>query len=117
VASDSRRRSIEFASLNAVGVPLRVLRRSLLLEQAVIVVVGVVLGVVAGLIAGELSLGLLPEFPPGRQGPVLPTSVGVGATNGLIAAGVLLVLLLAGAIVASLLTMRRVHPENVRSSS
>jgi len=116
VASDSRRRSIEFAALAAVGVPLRVLRRSLLLEQAVVIVVGVVLGVAAGLVGGELSLGLLPEFPPGRQGPVLPTSVGVGALPALVVAAVVLVLLLIGGVLASLLTMRRVRPENVRSS-
>lgn len=117
VASDSRRRSIEFAALAAVGVPLRFLRRSLVLEQVVIVVVGVVLGVAAGLVAGQLSLSLLPEFPPGRQGPLLPSSVGVGAGAALLAAGAVLVVLLVGSVVTSLLTMRRVRPDNVRLST
>jgi hypothetical protein len=117
VASDSRRRSIEFAALAAVGVPLRFLRRSLVLEQVVIVVVGVVLGVAAGLVAGQLSLSLLPEFPPGRQGPLLPSSVGTGTGAALLAAGAVLVVLLIGGVVTSLLTMRRVRPDNVRLST
>jgi hypothetical protein len=117
VASDARRRSLEFAALVAVGVPLRPLRRSLLIEQAVVVVVGVLLGLVAGIVAGQLSLSLLPEFPPGRQGPVLPTSVGTGVAAAVVAAAVVLILLLVGGIVASLLTMRRVRPEDVRSST
>jgi ABC-type antimicrobial peptide transport system permease subunit len=96
---------------------LRPLRRSLLIEQAVVVVVGVLLGVVAGIVAGQLSLSLLPEFPPGRQGPVLPTSVGTGVAAAVAAAAVVLILLLVGGIVASLLTMRRVRPEDVRSST
>ncbi|MGO8874513.1 MAG: FtsX-like permease family protein [Acidimicrobiales bacterium] len=117
VASDSRRRSLEFSALVAVGVPVKVLRRSLLLEQVVIVVVATVLGLAAGLVAGALSLGLLPEFPPGRAGPLLPTSVSLGAVDAVVAAAILLVLLLTGGILASLLTMRRVRPDNVRSST
>lgn len=114
IASDSRRRSIEFAALSAVGVPLRALRRSLFVEQLVIVTVGVALGLGAGLVAGQLSLALLPEFPPGRAGPVLPSSIGVGAPEAGIAAAAALVLLLLATVLASVMTMRRVKPENVR---
>jgi len=116
VASDSRRRAIEFAALAAVGVPLRVCRRALLIEQSVVVTAGVVFGVVSGLVAGQLSLSLLPEFPPGRQGPVLPTSVVTGLPAALLAGVGVLVVLLLGGVVASVLTMRRVRPEYLRMS-
>jgi putative ABC transport system permease protein len=114
VASDSRQRSVEFAALAAAGVPLRALRRSLFVEQFVIVGVAVLLGLGAGLLSGELSLGLLPEFPAGRAGPVLPTSVAVGAPAAVVAAAIALALLLLAGVLASLITMRRVKPENVR---
>jgi VIT1/CCC1 family predicted Fe2+/Mn2+ transporter len=48
---------------------------------------------------------------------VLPTSVGTGVAAAVVAAAVVLILLLVGGIVASLLTMRRVRPEDVRSST
>jgi hypothetical protein len=73
--------------------------------------------VAAGLVAGQLSLSLLPEFPPGRQGPLLPSSVGTGTGAALLAAGAVLVVLLIGGVVTSLLTMRRVRPDNVRLST
>jgi predicted lysophospholipase L1 biosynthesis ABC-type transport system permease subunit len=114
IASDSRRRSIEFAALSAAGVPLRALRRSLLVEQLVIVVVGVALGLASGLVAGGLSLSLLPEFLPGRAGPILSSSVSVGAPAAVGAAAIALALLLLAGVLASLVTMRRVKPENVR---
>jgi hypothetical protein len=116
IASDSRRRSIEFAALAAVGVPLKVLRRSLFVEQFVIVVVGAALGLAAGLVAGQLSFGLLPEFPPGRAGPLLPSTVGVGAPAAVGAVAAVLVLLLLAGVCASMITMRRVKPENVRQT-
>jgi hypothetical protein len=85
-----------------------------LVEQLVIVVVGVALGLASGLVAGELSLGLLPEFLPGRAGPMLPSSVAVGAPAAAGAAAIALVLLLLAGVLASQVTMRRVRPENVR---
>jgi hypothetical protein len=48
---------------------------------------------------------------------LLPTSVSLGAVDAVVAAAILLVLLLTGGILASLLTMRRVRPDNVRSST
>jgi len=91
-------------------------RRALLIEQSVVIVTGVLVGFVAGVVAGALSLSLLPEFPPGRAGPVLPTSAATGLPAALLATVAVLVALLIGGVVASVLTMRRVRPEYVRMS-
>jgi hypothetical protein len=114
IASSSRKRAIEVAALAAVGVPREMLHRSLMAEYATIVTAGVALGLVAGLLTIRLALGSLPEFVPGRVGPVL--SVWIPWPQVLVAAGLAFLLLLTGAAVATSLVMRRATPDCLRTS-
>lgn len=114
VASVSRKRAISVASLAAVGVPRRVLRRSLVAEYATVVTSGVCLGFLSGVATIRLALGSLPEFEPGRIGPVF--DIWIPWTPVLLAAAAALVLLNAGAALATGLVMRRARPESLRLS-
>jgi hypothetical protein len=66
----ARRRTVEFASLKAVGIDPRSLRRSLVLEQLLLLGTGMVAGVAAGVTA-TIALPSLPEtFAPGPGPPL-----------------------------------------------
>ena len=58
----ARRRRYEYAALAASGVHRRTLRRSVLIEMAVVLGYGMVVGVLAGLAAAGLALRTIPEF-------------------------------------------------------
>jgi putative ABC transport system permease protein len=61
VSVTARRRIVELASLRAVGIETKTLRRSLALEQVLVLGVGVIAGAVAGLIATAVALPSIPE--------------------------------------------------------
>ncbi len=102
------------SALAAVGVPRRVLRRSLLAEYIAVVTAGAVLGFVSGIATIRLALGSLPEFAPGRVGP--PLSVWIPWAQVAAASGVALLLLLGGAGLAIGLVMRRATPDSLRTA-
>jgi hypothetical protein len=60
--ADGRRRSFELAALRVVGVPQRTLRRSAVVEQALLLGSAVVLGLPSGYAAAALVLPVVPEF-------------------------------------------------------
>jgi ABC-type lipoprotein release transport system permease subunit len=65
----SRRREGEVASLHAVGVGRAPLRRSILVEQGLIIVVGIVLGTAAGIATALVALPSIPEFVSSATAP------------------------------------------------
>jgi hypothetical protein len=69
----ARRRTAEFAALSAVGV-----RRTVLLEQSIVVAAGVVAGVAAGVLTVSAALPSIPEFVDLPSGPPLQYSLPLG---------------------------------------
>jgi hypothetical protein len=100
VIVSARRRRREFASMQAVGVPRRVLRRSVVLEQILTVGTALVLGAASGLVATALAVGSVPEFTGGTSGPPLDVGIPVVATTLTVVglAGSLAVAVLCGAL-------------------
>jgi hypothetical protein len=71
VSVTARRRIVELASLRAVGIETKTLRRSLALEQFLVLGTGVVAGAAAGLIATAVALPSIPEdFAVGPAPPL-----------------------------------------------
>jgi putative ABC transport system permease protein len=71
VSVTARRRLVELASLRAVGIETKTLRRSLVLEQLLVLGVGLIAGAVAGLIATAVALPSIPEdFAVGPAPPL-----------------------------------------------
>ncbi len=71
VSVAARRRTVELASLRAVGIAQRSLRRALALEQLLVLGVGVIAGASAGVIAAAVALPSIPEnFAPGAGAPL-----------------------------------------------
>jgi hypothetical protein len=66
----SRRREGELASLHAVGVGRAPLRRSLLVEQGLIVGCGLILGTAAGITTALVALPSIPEFVSSATTPL-----------------------------------------------
>jgi putative ABC transport system permease protein len=66
----ARRRQDEFESLRAVGVGVHALRRSLLAEQGLIILIGVVLGTTAGIASALVALPSIPEFVSSAAAPL-----------------------------------------------
>lgn len=114
VAAGTRSRRIEFASLRAVGLPRRVLLRSLLIESTALSLTGALFGTAAAVLSASLALGFLPEFPPGRVGPPLIT--GLPFTSVALTAGAMFLLLEAAGLVSNFLVVRGVRPELMRLS-
>ena len=71
VSVSARRRTVELASLHAVGLSERSLRRSLTLEQLGVLGVGLIAGLAAGLIATHVALPSVPEYFTLGPGPPL----------------------------------------------
>jgi hypothetical protein len=74
----SRRREGELASLYAVGVGRAPLRRSLLVEQGLIIGVGIVLGAAAGIATALVALPSIPEFVSSAAAPLPDFRLPVG---------------------------------------
>jgi putative ABC transport system permease protein len=71
VIAAARRRGTELGYLEAVGVARPSLRRSLVIEQGVVVAVGALIGAAAGIGAAVLALPSIPEFTSLGAGPPL----------------------------------------------
>ncbi len=71
VVASARRRSGEFAVLRALGLPRRLLRRSVEMEQVLTLGTGVVVGTVVGMVAAVVALRSIPEFVTLGPGPPL----------------------------------------------
>jgi hypothetical protein len=71
VSVSARRRTVEIASLHAVGLSERSLRRSLTLEQLGVLGAGLIAGLTAGLIATHVALPSIPEYFTLGPGPPL----------------------------------------------
>jgi len=94
----ARRRSFELAVMRALGVPTPALWRSLVAEQAWVLVPGVLLGIVAAVGAALVALPAIPEFGSNIGQPPLQLALPVLP---LVALGLVLVVLLAAAAVAA----------------
>ena len=105
VSVTARRRSVELASLRAVGIGRRTLRRSLALEHLLVLGVGVAGGVVAGLVATVVALPSMPEnFAPG-PGPPLDFAL-PWATLGLVLLAIVVALVIAVSVADRLVVSR-----------
>ncbi len=111
IAVTGRRRSYELAALRAVDVPRRALVAACVLEQVVLLGLGLVVGVPVGLFVARLALPLIPQtteattLPLSHDVPVAVVGVFTAATT---------VLLLATAVVAGLLLVRQAVPARLR---
>lgn len=92
LSSGARRRQDEFSALRAVGVQPRALRRTVQIEQAIVLAAGVVVGVVAGTVAAAVALRSVPEFVTRTPGP--PLQLGLPAVDLVVTVGAVLVALL-----------------------
>ena len=99
----ARRRRREFASMHAVGVPRRILRRSVVLEQVLTVGTALVLGAATGLVATTLAIGSVPESTGMTTGPPLDVGLpGAVATVTVVGLGIsLAAAVLGGALVVA----------------
>jgi putative ABC transport system permease protein len=114
IASDARRRRVEFAGLSAVGVPRGALLRSLLISSSALALAGAVAGTVAAIFSASFALRFLPEFPPGRVGA--PLALGVPMGDVLLTGLAVFVLLELGGVAGNLLLLRGVRPDLIRLS-
>jgi putative ABC transport system permease protein len=112
LAVSARRRRYEYAALAAGGVSRRVLRRSLAIEQLLVLGVGAVIGIAAGILATVVSVRSVPEFVTRPTAPPLSYLPSGGVTVGVLAAA--LVVLLAVVLVASRTLVRAVRPSLLR---
>ena len=110
----ARRRTFEYAALEAAGISRVSLRRSLFAEQALVLGFAVLIGVGAGVAAMAVALRSVPEFVTPPSAPALsytPALVPLGA----ILAGLVAVLALVAATSSAVL-MSRVRMEQLREA-
>ncbi|MGI8882498.1 MAG: FtsX-like permease family protein [Jatrophihabitans sp.] len=113
VAYTSRRgRSRDLSALRLVGVPLRTVRRGVMGEQLVAVVLGSVIGAVVGVIGARLALPAVPLFVRSASYPEPTLATAWSETA--VAAVAALVLLVVAAVVAGWLVVRRLSPDRLR---
>jgi putative ABC transport system permease protein len=110
----ARRRRYEYAALAASGVKYRTLRRSVLIELAVVLGYGMVIGVLTGIAAAGIALRSIPEFvttpaaPPLEYvPPALPLTVLLG--------GAVAVLIIT-AVISSITLVMGVRLEQLREA-
>jgi hypothetical protein len=72
---NARRRAYELAALESVGVPRRTLRRSIAIEQGVLVGLGLIVGLAAGIGGSYLALPSMPYFVDQTIGPPIAHAV------------------------------------------
>jgi putative ABC transport system permease protein len=112
LAVSARRRRYEYAALAAGGVSRRVLRRSLAIEQLLVLGVGAVIGIAAGVLATVVSVRSVPEFVTRPTAPPLRYLPSGAVTVGALAAA--FVVLLAVVLIASRALVRAVRPSLLR---
>ena len=102
------------SALELVGVGRRTLRRALLVEQAVVVVVGVAVGTVIGVIGAHLALPSVPIFLVDADQPVVLRPFVWGSV--VLAALLALVALSVVSTLVGLQMLRQVAPDRLRES-
>jgi hypothetical protein len=107
----ARRRTDELASLQAVGLGRASLRRSLVIEQGMVIGCGIILGVVAGIAATVAALASIPEFVASMARPPLDYRPPLGVLGiGLLA---VVVSLAVAIVVTARLVVDRASVDNV----
>ncbi len=115
VIVSARRRRREFASLRGVGVPPRILRRSVELEQALAVGAALVLGAVTGLVATVLAVGSVPESTGSSTGPPLDVGIaGLATTLTIVGLGAALA---AATVIGALVVVRSTSSHQLGDST
>jgi hypothetical protein len=103
----------DLAALHMSGVPLKALRRSLVREQVVLVLVGTVVGVVCGAVSSLLAMPLIPLFDsaadPVPNLELAPSTVAIVGAAALAGAVLVLVGWLAAVGAGSRITLRRIR--------
>ena len=110
----ARRRGYEVASLEAAGVPSRVLRRSLTVEQALLLAIGVIVGVGAGLAGSLLALPSTPFFVTDDVGPPIDHALPWGMVGILV--GTLIAVFALTCVAVSWLVARQATPARFREA-
>jgi putative ABC transport system permease protein len=101
----ARRRESELASLQAIGVGPLSLRRSLRVEQGLIIGVGLVLGSVAGIVTALVALRSIPEFVSSAAAPAPDYRLPMGPV-GLVLVAIVIVLAVAVGLSTRLVVKR-----------
>lgn len=104
IIADGQRRRRELTALAIARVPEQTVRRSLLLENTMVLVTALVVGFGIGLGAAALALSSLPEFASGTGG--LPISTAVPLVPELVVLGAFVVLVGGVAELTTRLTLR-----------
>ena len=110
----ARRRGYEVAALEAAGVPGRVLRRSLTVEQALLLAIGVLVGVGAGLVGSVLALPSTPFFVNEDVGPPSDHALPWGTVGILV--GTLVAVFALTCVAVSWLVARQATPARFREA-
>jgi putative ABC transport system permease protein len=110
----ARRRRYEYAALEASGVARRALRRSLLLEIAVVSIFGSIVGIGAGIGSLAIAIRGVPEFV---RSPGVPLNYHPPGQQLAIWLGSAVVLLLIAACAAAITLIRGIRSEQLRESA
>jgi predicted lysophospholipase L1 biosynthesis ABC-type transport system permease subunit len=111
VAVTGRRRSYELAALRAVGVRRRSLVRACVLEQLLLLGIGLVVGVPTGLIVARVALPLLPQTSSASSLPVTLDVQTFAVSSFIVVTALLLTIT---AVVAGLTLVRQAVPDRLR---
>jgi hypothetical protein len=114
VAVTGRRRSYELAALRAVHVKRTALVRACVLEQGLLLGIGLVVGVPTGLVVTRLAL---PTLPQTSTATTLPLTVDVQVLAVSVFVAVAASLLAATAVVAGVVLVRQAVPDRLREAA
>jgi len=114
-ASTSRRtRAYDMSALELAGVGRRRLRRALLVEQAVVTIVGVAVGSAVGVVGAHLALPSVPIFLIDADEPAVLRPIAWGSV--VLAALLALAALIVVSTFVGLQMLRQVAPDRLRES-
>ncbi|MDQ2836626.1 MAG: hypothetical protein M3Y89_04315, partial [Actinomycetota bacterium] len=113
--SSERARSYDLAALRLVGLPVRAVRRAVLLEQLAGVLFAVLVGAVVGVLGARLALPAVPLFV--NPAPVPKPSYPVAWSAVSVAVGIAVVLLVCAAFIGAFVIGRRVSPDRLREGA
>ena len=114
VAVTGRRRSYELAALRAVHVKRRALVAACVLEQGLLLGIGLVVGVPVGLLVARLALPTLPQTATTTTLPLTVDVQVLAVTVFVVAAAALLV---ATAVIAGVALVRQAVPDRLREAA
>jgi putative ABC transport system permease protein len=112
LAVSARRRRYEYAALAAGGVSQRILRRSLAIEQLLVLVTGAVVGVVTGIVATIVAVRAVPEFVTRPIAPALSYAPSVSVSASVLIGSIAVLFVIA--LVASRELLRAARPSLLR---